>query len=144
MTKRSSSDLFVISGKWIGVYLELFLKIQGSSWKFVDCVLILDKNRGLFAKWHQIIGFELFSNEKRRGLGPQLKHHGRHQSTVDHYWSEGGGRGRLQPIEEGAELLRGGVTVRVSPWHGRRRRRLAGVGERGRRGWGGQRGLKGE
>jgi hypothetical protein len=32
---------------------------------FWDRGLILDKNRGLFAKWHGIIGFELFSNGKK-------------------------------------------------------------------------------
>jgi hypothetical protein len=32
---------------------------------FGDRGLILDKNRGLFAKWHGIIGFELFSNGKK-------------------------------------------------------------------------------
>jgi hypothetical protein len=51
--------------KWLGVYLKLFSKIRGSSWNFVDCGLILNTNRGLFAKWHGIIGFELFSKGKK-------------------------------------------------------------------------------
>jgi hypothetical protein len=29
MMKRSYRDLFAISGKWLGVYLELFLKTRG-------------------------------------------------------------------------------------------------------------------
>jgi hypothetical protein len=29
--KRSYRDLFGISGKWLGLYLELFLKIRRSS-----------------------------------------------------------------------------------------------------------------
>jgi hypothetical protein len=33
--------------KWLELYVKLFLKIRGSYWKFVDCGLILDKNRGL-------------------------------------------------------------------------------------------------
>jgi hypothetical protein len=31
MANRSYRDLFGISGKWLGLYLELFLKIRGSS-----------------------------------------------------------------------------------------------------------------
>jgi hypothetical protein len=31
---------------------------------FVDCRLILEKNRGLFTKWHRIFDFKLFSNGK--------------------------------------------------------------------------------
>jgi hypothetical protein len=49
----------------------------------VDYGLILKKNRRLFAKWHGIMGFELFSNGKRRGLGPRLMDHGQCRSTVD-------------------------------------------------------------
>jgi hypothetical protein len=83
MAKKKLRGFFVISGKWLGVYLELFLKIRGSSWKFVDCGLILDKNRSVFAKWYGIISFKLFSNGKRRGLGPRFVDHGRCWSTVD-------------------------------------------------------------
>jgi hypothetical protein len=37
-------------------------KTRGLLRIFVDCGLILDKNWGLFAKWHGIFGFELLSN----------------------------------------------------------------------------------
>jgi hypothetical protein len=58
-------------------------KTRGLLRIFVDYQLILDKNRGLFAKWHGIIGFELFSNGKRRGLGPRFVDHGWRWSIVD-------------------------------------------------------------
>jgi hypothetical protein len=57
---------------------------------FVDCGLILDKNRGIFAKWHGIFDFKLFSNGKRCGLGPWFVDHGR-WSTVDREQGLGGG-----------------------------------------------------
>jgi hypothetical protein len=68
--EKSFGELFVIFVKLLGVYLELFSKIRGSSWNFVDCELILNKNRGLFAKWGGFLDSDLFSNGKRRGLGP--------------------------------------------------------------------------
>jgi hypothetical protein len=83
MAKRSYMDLSIISEKWLGVYLELFLKIRESSWKVVDSGLILDKNRGLFPEWCGIIGFELFSNGKWCGLSPRFVDHGRRRSTMD-------------------------------------------------------------
>jgi hypothetical protein len=36
---------------WLGVYLKLFLKIRGASCECVDCGLIMEKARGLFARW---------------------------------------------------------------------------------------------
>jgi hypothetical protein len=39
-------------------------KTRGLLRIFVDCRLKLDKNRGLFAKWHGIFGFKSFSNGK--------------------------------------------------------------------------------
>jgi hypothetical protein len=45
-------------------------KTRGLLRIFVNYGLILNKNRGLFAKWHGIFGFELFSNGKMRRLGP--------------------------------------------------------------------------
>jgi hypothetical protein len=37
--------------------MELFSKIRGFPWKFVDCGLILKKNRGLHAKWRGFLDF---------------------------------------------------------------------------------------
>jgi hypothetical protein len=70
-------------------------KTRGLLKNFVDCGLILDKNRGLFAKWHGIISFELFSNGKRRGLGPRFVDHGRCCSTVDRGQGRVGGSPKL-------------------------------------------------
>jgi hypothetical protein len=44
--EKKFRNLFVISGKWLGV----FLKIRGASCKYVGCGLILEKMRGLSAK----------------------------------------------------------------------------------------------
>jgi hypothetical protein len=55
--KRNFGDLFVISGKWLGLYLELISKIRGASWKSVDCGLISNKYRGFFVKWQEFLGF---------------------------------------------------------------------------------------
>jgi hypothetical protein len=59
--RKNFRDLFVIFGKWLGVYLELFSKIQGDYWRFVDCRLILNKYRGLFAKWWGFLDFRFIS-----------------------------------------------------------------------------------
>jgi hypothetical protein len=48
--EKKFRDLFVISGKCLGVFLEIFLKIRGASCKYVGYVLILEKLRGLSAK----------------------------------------------------------------------------------------------
>jgi hypothetical protein len=53
--EKNFMDLLLISETWLGVYLELFLKIRVASWKFVDYRLILNKYRGPFAKWHGIL-----------------------------------------------------------------------------------------
>jgi hypothetical protein len=37
--------------------LELFLKIRGASCECVDCGLIMEKGRGLFARWWRFFGF---------------------------------------------------------------------------------------
>jgi hypothetical protein len=62
--EKNFRDLFVFSRKWLGVDLELFLKIRGYPWKFVDCGLILNKNRGLFAKWHGFMDFRIIFHGK--------------------------------------------------------------------------------
>jgi hypothetical protein len=51
-------DLFVIFRKWLEVFLELFLKIRGASYKYVGCGLILEKMRGLSAKCREM-GFSM-------------------------------------------------------------------------------------
>jgi hypothetical protein len=43
-------DRFVIFRKWLGAFLELFLRIRGASYKYVGCRLILEKMMGLSAK----------------------------------------------------------------------------------------------
>jgi hypothetical protein len=44
-------DPFGISGKWLGVYLEIFPKIRGLHGNFGDYDLITKKTRGPFAKF---------------------------------------------------------------------------------------------
>jgi hypothetical protein len=63
--KKKFRDLFVISGKWLGVFLEIFWKIQGASCKYVGCGLVLEKMRGLSAKCQEM-GFSMnyFVEEK--------------------------------------------------------------------------------
>jgi hypothetical protein len=70
-------------------------KTRGLLGIFVNRGLILNKNRGLFAKWHGIFGSELFSNGKMRRLGPWFVDHGRRWSTVDGRWGLGGGSPEL-------------------------------------------------
>jgi hypothetical protein len=83
-------------------------KTRGLLGIFVDSGLILEKNMGLFAKWHGIIDFELFSNGKRRGLGPRFLYHGRRWSTVDH----GQGLGSVSPeLSLAAALGHGGLPL---------------------------------
>jgi hypothetical protein len=40
MAKRSYRNLIEISGKWLGLYLEIFLDFRGSVWNMEDCGLI--------------------------------------------------------------------------------------------------------
>jgi hypothetical protein len=51
--------------------MEIFLISRGVVWKFVDCGIIMDKDRGLFAK---LCGFSwfwiIFEWKKAHGLGP--------------------------------------------------------------------------
>jgi hypothetical protein len=52
--EKKFRDLFVISGKRLGVFLEIFLKIRGASYKYVGCGLILVKMRGLSVKCREM------------------------------------------------------------------------------------------
>jgi hypothetical protein len=56
---------------------------QGSSWKFVDCGLILNKYKGLLQSGGDFWISDLFPNGKRRGLDSWLVDHGRRWSIVD-------------------------------------------------------------
>jgi hypothetical protein len=48
--EKSFRDLFVIFGKWLGLYLEILSDSRVLFGSLVDCGLILDMNRGLFLK----------------------------------------------------------------------------------------------
>jgi hypothetical protein len=52
--EKKFKDLFVISRKWLGVFLEIFLKIRGASCKYVGRGLILEKMWGLNAKCQEM------------------------------------------------------------------------------------------
>jgi hypothetical protein len=61
---KSFRDLFGISGKWLGPYLEIFLDSRGFVWNFMDCGIICNKGRGSFANMVGFPGFGfLFSIE---------------------------------------------------------------------------------
>jgi hypothetical protein len=63
--EKKFRDLFVISGKWLGAFLELFLKIRGASCKYVVCKLILEKMRGLSAKCQEMEFFRNYFVEEK-------------------------------------------------------------------------------
>jgi hypothetical protein len=52
--EKNFRDLFVISGKWLGVFLEIFLKIRGASYKYVGYGSILEKMGCLRAKCREM------------------------------------------------------------------------------------------
>jgi hypothetical protein len=90
-------------------------KIRGLLGIFVDYGLILDKNRGLFAKWHEIICFKLFSNGKRCGLGPRaVLVHGGPQTGPRRWlagaWSSGCSGPRWLAARVAMRRGRGGAT----------------------------------
>jgi hypothetical protein len=62
---------FLISGKWLGAYLELFFKLLGSEYENLYRGLIFKKYRGLLQSGEDYSIFVLFSNGKRHGLGPR-------------------------------------------------------------------------
>jgi hypothetical protein len=70
--EKNFRDLFVISGKWLGVFLEIFLNSRVPVGILVDRGLISDKCRGFFAKWQGILAGDLFFNRKYcDGPGPR-------------------------------------------------------------------------
>jgi hypothetical protein len=63
--EKKFMDIFVISEKWLGVFLKIFLKIRGASYKYVGYGLILEKMRGLSAKcWEMGFSRNYFVEEK--------------------------------------------------------------------------------
>jgi hypothetical protein len=52
--EKKFRDIFVISGKWLGVFLEIFLKTREASCNYVGCRLILEKMRDLSAKCREM------------------------------------------------------------------------------------------
>jgi hypothetical protein len=67
--KKSFGDLFGFSGKWLGLYLEILSDSRALFRIFVDCDLILQKDRGLHVRWWGFSGSDLFLNGKYGGLG---------------------------------------------------------------------------
>jgi hypothetical protein len=63
--KKKFRDLFVISRKWLGVFLNSRVPVE----ILVDCGLISDKCRGFSAKWRGISIGDFF-NRKSYGLSP--------------------------------------------------------------------------
>jgi hypothetical protein len=64
MAKRSCRDFFVISGKWLGLNWNLFLKTRGLLGICVDYGLISQKGKGLTAKSVRIFQRGIFFNGK--------------------------------------------------------------------------------
>jgi hypothetical protein len=67
--EKNFRDLFIISRKWLGVFLEIFLNSRVLVGILVDRGLVLDKCRGFSAKWWVISAGDLFFNRKYHG-GP--------------------------------------------------------------------------
>jgi hypothetical protein len=96
-SKKNFRDLFVISGKWPGVFLEIFLNTRVPVGILGDCGLISDKCRGFFAKWRGISAGDLFFSRKYHGgPGPRrVDRVVRLESTVDRGGVDKGARWRL-------------------------------------------------
>jgi hypothetical protein len=81
--EKKLRDLFVISRKWLGVFLEIFRKL-GVFTEFSWITALLQKNEGPLCKFLRIIDFWIyFSIENCRGLSPWLMDQRRARSTVD-------------------------------------------------------------
>jgi hypothetical protein len=65
--EKNFRDLFVISGKWLGVFLEIFLNYRVPVRISVERGLISDNWRGFFAKRQGISAGDLFFNRKYHG-----------------------------------------------------------------------------
>jgi hypothetical protein len=111
---------------------------QGSSSKFVDSRIIVEKDRGLNEKLAGLFGLELFSNGKRRELGPWLMDRGSGRFTVDQGHGHGGelagapAPGRFWPQEpdvrfgKGRGRYRGSVLPLTEAWEAARRQHTGG------------------
>jgi hypothetical protein len=58
--EKNFRGLFVIFGKWLGVFLEIFLNSRVPVGILVDRDMISDKCRGFFSKWQGILAGDLF------------------------------------------------------------------------------------
>jgi hypothetical protein len=76
--EKNFRDPSVISGMWLGIFLEIFLNSWVPVGILVDRGLISNKCREFFAKWWGISAGDLFFNRKyRSGLGGAAQvHHG--------------------------------------------------------------------
>jgi hypothetical protein len=121
--EKNFRDLFVISGKWLGVFLEIFLNSRVPVGISVDRGLISDKCRGFFAKWRGILARDLFFNSKYHGgPGPRrMDRAARLRSTVDQgdankrarwcfasAWRMGARTSRTRRCQRGAHRSTGG------------------------------------
>jgi hypothetical protein len=70
MVKRSCGDLFVISGKWLWVYLELFLNTSGLLENLWTMGYLWKKAGGSLKSGRYFPPQDLFSNRKSDGPGP--------------------------------------------------------------------------
>jgi hypothetical protein len=56
--EKNFRDLFVISGKWLGLNWEIFSNSKSCDWKkMVGCGIIMDKDRGLIVIVAEIFWF---------------------------------------------------------------------------------------
>jgi hypothetical protein len=71
-SKNNFRDLFVISGKWLGVFLEIFLNSRVPVGISVDRGMISDKCRGSLQCGREFwLGIYFFNRKYRGGPGPR-------------------------------------------------------------------------
>jgi hypothetical protein len=73
--EKSFRHLFGISGKWLGLYVEVLLDSRALFRIFLDYGLILDKYRKFFVKLAEIISLDLFLNGQMYELGSRHVDH---------------------------------------------------------------------
>jgi hypothetical protein len=127
--EKKFRDLFVTSREWLRVFFEIFLKIRGASCNYVGCGLILEKMRGLSAKYQETrFSRNYFVEEKLVDqvhesvddpcLGPPWTIHGRRPELVG-AWPTAALvlKGTSQGAEDGE--TGSGNPLRASPEDGR-------------------------